>query len=87
MTRIGTFVQIDPHPDEQSELFGMADGDGGIFLGVKKRAAKASFKKFDVLMHLSRKEAIQLEMLLGDAIKQQSSDTHCQTKPSADNCP
>lgn len=69
MTRIGTFVQLEPKVDRDAELFGMPDENGGIYLGAMKRPTYGVLEEFDVLMHLSRKEAIQLAMLLGETVE------------------
>lgn len=34
MTRIGTFVQLEPQVDYDAEICGMPDGNGGILLAV-----------------------------------------------------
>ena len=34
MTRIGTFVQLEPKVDRDAEICGMPDGNGGILLAV-----------------------------------------------------
>lgn len=45
----------------------MPDDDGGIYLAVNKKAQKVIFKRADVMLHLTRRQCIQLVMLLNDA--------------------
>ncbi len=70
MTRIGTFVQIEPKVDRDAELFGMPDENGGIYLAVWKQPSIGIDEKADVMLHLNRKQLVLLEMLLDHAYKQ-----------------
>ena len=70
MTRIGTFVQLEPQIDRDAELFGMPDDNGGIYLAVWKQPSIGIDEKADVMLHLNRKQLVLLEMLLDHAYKQ-----------------
>ena len=70
MTRIGTFVQLEPQIDYDAEICGMPDGNGGILLAVFNKPSSGIDEKADVMLHLNRKQIVLLEMLLDHAYKQ-----------------
>lgn len=74
MTRIGTFVQMEPKVDKDAELFCMGDNEGGIYIAVTKKARKQFFEKPDVMLRLSRKQVAQLDMLLHNAFNRKRSE-------------
>lgn len=76
MTRIGTFVQLEPQIDYDAEICGMPDGNGGILLAVFNKSSSGIDEKADVMLHLNRKQIVLLEMLLDRAYKQGPSATH-----------
>lgn len=76
MTRIGTFVQLEPQVDYDAEICGMPDGNGGILLAVFNKPSSGIDEKADVMLHLNRKQLVLLEMLLDHAYKQGPSATH-----------
>lgn len=72
MSRIGIFSQLNPIPDECSEIFiAPAYEEGGVYLAVYKRAGK---NNPDVTLYLTRR---QVEKFVTAILKEcEKNDSH-----------